>query len=398
MTNEADEEIATEALSSDKCQQRRIPVCIIALCVAVILLHLLSLVVIWALPNAGVPSSQSRAPHQPEPQSPSLPLPFMVPEGPDLASRTMNLMPPPAYPPWPPPLTPPAPPPKRPQPRSPPPVKGNFQFYTGFPFYRLGDMIAIRSEREEEGGKAYHLQHFPSSIASRYMRATDDENNFGALTAIVRSMQVAIRPPPPDAVVVQVRIGDVLEAAWTQTLDYTPHQLLSMDHEICVSYVANFGDAHRNCYVRNLAYYERQVSKLPSHVKRAILCAASHLDLESFSRSSAYLRGLRDWFLSKGMTVDLRIGKQPDEDVWFIAHAQFFIQGGGGFSMLLGNLVHSMGGAVMYDYLPPHAPPPSPPPPTPPGTICRWWCEEHTKPWEAKCGFVQCNGCAACQS
>ena len=40
------------------------------------------------------------------------------------------------------------------------------------------------------------------------------------------------------------------------------------------------------------------------------------------------------------------MGRDPDEDVVFMSHATHFIQGGGGFSRLIGGLVRHMGGEV----------------------------------------------------
>ena len=40
------------------------------------------------------------------------------------------------------------------------------------------------------------------------------------------------------------------------------------------------------------------------------------------------------------------MGRDPDEDILYMSHATHFIQGGGGFSRLIGGLVRHMGGEV----------------------------------------------------
>ena len=45
--------------------------------------------------------------------------------------------------------------------------------------------------------------------------------------------------------------------------------------------------------------------------------------------------------------------------------------------------------------LPTPPPAPSPPPAPPP---CAWWCYRNSKAWDAKCGWVNCNGCGECSS
>jgi len=100
--------------------------------------------------------------------------------------------------------------------------------------------------------------------------------------------------------------------------------------------------------VKNLAYFEAQIAKLPSSVRTVYIIAGSHFDID-FARSSDYVRGVRDFFLSNGFVVHLRLGGNPDDDIAFAANARFFIQGGGGFSILLANMVSVMGGQVLTD-------------------------------------------------
>ena len=71
-----------------------------------------------------------------------------------------------------------------------------------------------------------------------------------------------------------------------------------------------------------------------------------------FPRSSAYIRGVRDFFVEKGFTVDLRLGRQPDDDVVYMSRAKHFIQGGGGFSIVIAGIVRELGGQVLQKYGP----------------------------------------------
>jgi len=244
---------------------------------------------------------------------------------------------------------PPSPPPLPPKP---PPERGDLALYTGWGDYRLGDMIAKPYERDLDGGRWYHEENFPNSLATKYMDATEDGGNYAVLADIIRTTHSHTATPPPDqdTVVAHLRIGDVLEEEWTGTRDFSVWEILHRDDEICVDVLdeENVGNLHRNCFVHNLKYYETQLAKLPDNVNHAVLVAGSH-KAANYMRSSEYIRGVRDFFISKQFTVDLRLGKLPDGDVIFISRSSYFIQGGGGFSILLADVVREMGGQVLAD-------------------------------------------------
>lgn len=279
-------------------------------------------------------------------------------------------LPAPPTPPPVPPMTPPPPPP----PSSPPDDGRPFDLFTGWSFYRVGDMISSRMERKEQpcsnvpngplppSCEEWHCQSWPGSLACRYVQSTEDENDWDALATLIRTRYTSPAfTPPSDAVVVHLRVGDILgdpslgEASYGvghMTIDQILHS-----PPVCVLPIRTdeeHGGESRHCYVKNLAYYEAQVRKLPSHVRTAYLIAGSHLPEElaggsTFQRSSDYVRGIRDFFAAQGFTVHLRLGGAPDDDVAFAAHARYFIMGGGGFSILLANVNRIMNGITLTD-------------------------------------------------
>ena len=42
-------------------------------------------------------------------------------------------------------------------------------------------------------------------------------------------------------------------------------------------------------------------------------------------------------------------GGNPDDDVVFMSRARYFIEGGGGFSILIAGMVRELGGTVLHD-------------------------------------------------
>ena len=93
---------------------------------------------------------------------------------------------------------------------------------------------------------------------------------------------------------------------------------------------------------------------LAQNVTRAVLVASSHVNpAAGFPRSSMYIDGVRDFLVSKGMSVELQLGRDPDVDLAYMARATFVAVGGGGFSHTVAGLVGELGGKVL---LPPSRP------------------------------------------
>jgi hypothetical protein len=194
----------------------------------------------------------------------------------------------------------------------------------------------------------FHCGVWPTSLACRYMQATRDENNYDVLARIVGEADPE-NTPPDDAAVAHLRVGDVLEPdPWIGDTTWMSVYDILHGSPICSNFQVDafHGGQNRACYVKNLAYYERKVTELPSNVRTVYLVAGSQFQRD-FARSSEYIRGIRDFFLSQGFRVYLRLGGNPDDDVIFIGRAKYFIQGGGGFSVLLAGLVQSLGGTVL---------------------------------------------------
>jgi len=302
------------------------------------------------------------------PPSPSPRPPSPVPVPPLLVSSPQPLGPPPRSPPRPPSPLPSSPlsHPQPPQPPAIPPDEGVvYDLYTGWDSYRIGDMFAVTQYREDRCNDAecpiewwrysnqadYHCGTWPTSLACRYLQATSDESNFHVLAWLVGMTSPGLAPVA-DSAVVHLRVGDVFSENYARLRDMSTEQILQ-GPLICVPGVfsdAQHGGALRHCYVMNLAYYEEQVRRLPAHVRVIYLVGGSHYR-EGFWESSQYIRAVRAFFVSRGFWVQLRLGGNPDEDIVFMSRASYFIQGGGGYSLLLAGLVRQMNGTVL-NYLP----------------------------------------------
>lgn len=266
--------------------------------------------------------------------------------------------PPPPTPPSPPapPLPPPAPPSPPPAPPSPPPPEmppmmpddgRPFKLYTGWNYYRIGDMVAMYAERVDGDTEWYHCHNWPTSLACLYMKATKRENDFALLARIIRERFSDREGPGPNAATVHLRVGDVLNG-WGAG-DKSIADVLN-GSPVCARVWTddNHGGMNRMCYVKTLDYYRWVITQLPESVGVIYLVAGSHdQNIDYDARSSEYIRRVRDFFVSKGYWVGMRLGQPPDDDLVFVAKSKYFVQGGGGYSLLLSGVNEAMGGTVL---------------------------------------------------
>ena len=76
--------------------------------------------------------------------------------------------------------------------------------------YRLADMIRCDEIiRSNPMGKKYHLKYYPDSIASEYLRKTNETNNIKLLYEIVQNYNKNIITDK-DLLIVHLRVGEVL--------------------------------------------------------------------------------------------------------------------------------------------------------------------------------------------
>ena len=237
-----------------------------------------------------------------------------------------TMPPPPSLPPQPPaPPRPPSPPPCPPEsppalPSPPPPEPvGPYALYTGWENYRIGDLFLWGDQYESV--KGITLRGFPNSIGARYIHAGGGTRNYDAMVSVLRAEPVSsANTPGPDSVVVHLRIGDVWEESRYNGQSF---------------------------YQVPLSFYEQHLGELPADITNAILVGGAHIRYDSYPRSSVYIDRVREYFRGRGFTVQLRLGRTPDDDIIFMTRARYFMQSGGGFSYLLAQMVRRLGGTVL---------------------------------------------------
>jgi len=248
------------------------------------------------------------------------------------------------------------PPPSPPRSPAPPPL---YELFTGWPFYRLGDMF-LRPEwrgtsqchpegkseaelRRDCHNALYHCAKWPRSLACRYTQATGSTGDYRVLAGLVRAYDASV-VPPGDALVVHLRLGDVFEEDSVWGAQAAAHPW-AVDAEMRGELPA-WQQAALERYIFSLSHYQKHLRGVPAHVRSAVLVGGAHHQIAAYPRSSAYLNALRDFFVSKGFDVQLRLARAPDEDVVFMGRSRHFMQGGGGFSVVVAGVVKELGGEI----------------------------------------------------
>lgn len=183
--------------------------------------------------------------------------------------------------------------------------------------------------------------------------------------------------PSHDTLVVHLRLGDVVDAAVETVNELLLSQRYFYREPLRTGNGGGCGgDCENpwiapdnlevkedwNAYVRPLSYYRNLLADLDSgKFTKVVLMGAAHMgqqherdagvsdkEGELPTKSCIYANALGLFFERElGMKATLRLGKPPDEDIVYASHAKTYVQAGGGFSKLLGDLVVEFGGEVL---------------------------------------------------
>lgn len=201
-------------------------------------------------------------------------------------------------------------------------------------FYRLGDMFKIEkgkySRYNKETGLNYHRKHFPNSIATEYMLATNKSGDYEQLIKIINNRKPTIKLD--NYLTIHLRIGDVI--------DYSKKNLNEMLHKYTLYY-------NKVNYVKPFDYYEKIINKIKKYdIKNVMLIGGFHRE-GNHQKSIDYVNYIQKYFISKGFNCSKRIDNDPDDDFLIMCNSKFFVPSGGGFSNIIKVIVNKKGGTVI---------------------------------------------------
>ncbi len=166
---------------------------------------------------------------------------------------------------------------------------------------------------------------FPRTIAWEYLRKRHAVFDFEVLCDdIIRRRGGSLSTlPPPDAVVIHLRLGDDMVWQWRDTDPWD-------------------GEDHRK--VKNKAYFEAAIEKFPADVKTVVVGSAVHRNYFSDSKGSEwYTKKVVELLTRRGYDVVQRLNTLPDDDFVYLANARYFLPTGGGYGGQASTCVERLG-------------------------------------------------------
>ena len=192
--------------------------------------------------------------------------------------------------------------------------------------YELGDMVRFR----QPGGRVHHLKHFPNSIATEYMLSTQENNDFNTLLDIINKRQPKFYPH--DTLVIHLRIGDVIDEINVSLRDMLADYTLWKN---------------RKQYVKPIKYYKDLIDTIHNYKIKKILFIGGFHKKSNHDKSLQYVNYIKQYFENNGFKCTTRINENADEDFLIMCNSKYFLPSGGGFSVVIKEMVILKGGTVI---------------------------------------------------
>jgi hypothetical protein len=216
--------------------------------------------------------------------------------------------------------------------------------FTRWNDYRIGDGISLRHD-------APGCEMYPDSVVCAYSKETTKPNDKAALVKVL-SRYSTRQNNSSTLAFLHVRLGDGLCA------QVDPLCRVSETKPDCWNNDADcwFDD---NSATKQYAYSRRwyynvvsalkltQVSKIVVTGDKFHWTRTPDPRHNDFSVDDAYLANVAQYFRSQGFSVCVKDQELPDIDFVILCSARVFVQGGGGYSALIAEVVQHRGGLVI---------------------------------------------------
>lgn len=208
-------------------------------------------------------------------------------------------------------------------------------FYSNDPNYRLADCI-YGWVRQNIRDKKFHLENYPNSIGSLYIKETDNKQYLSNGTPYVDHtiFYNIVNKRLKDVekkVNIHIRIGDAF--------------IVKGAYNLSIEELGKVGSD----YVQPLSFYKKIANKLKeNNINKVQILAGIHNkpSVHSIERSIEYLKKIETILNEKEIKFDYILGGDPDKVFCIIANSKIFIPGGGGFSRLAKHIVRRNNGQI----------------------------------------------------
>ena len=196
------------------------------------------------------------------------------------------------------------------------------------PGYRLGDCIKLLKHcgSKKQWGR--------DTLAVAYSKNTKNRNDRNLVMKLIDAMHnsSANTKPEPNALVIHLRLGDVIEKSRSSAQDMLLYGGTPKHHK-------NFNNAIKPAH----ELLEAASHAKPDHV---YLVAGAHSPLHPRCKSWPYANCVHRVFQYTGYNTSLIMFKDPDQAFVFMQYAKKFVVGVGGYSRIIAFLVRLRGGVV----------------------------------------------------
>lgn len=208
-----------------------------------------------------------------------------------------------------------------------------YDLYTNFNEYRLGDAYNGDAGKVNESYiYNHHINNYPKSLATEYLKSTDKKNNIKIMTNIVKNR---LNNTPVYECILHLRIGDVLEELQQKEI------LAEWNNNIINDSKGNFYNKIE--YLRNKKYFNSKIDKLKKlDVNKVHIIAGAHVKYKEYKNSSMYIDLVKKLFEDNNIKCILLFKNNPDYDILLSVNAHYFINTGGGFSKLIKEIRNDM--------------------------------------------------------
>lgn len=193
---------------------------------------------------------------------------------------------------------------------------------SGWTTYRLGDIISCKEMNKNIMVRSIYKTYFKDSIASKYLENTKELNDYDTLYRIIKEKTTKENIPSPNAIIIHLRLGDVLDIHYQGNID---DLLEGRD---------NFH------YLRNYEYFDSNIAKVKDkNIDEIIIVGNCHRS-KKLIKTEEYITKIKKRLNSHGYKSSSRVDKYTaDEDFLFMANSTYFIMSGGGYSKAVSEMV-----------------------------------------------------------